>query len=80
MYLWPFTSEKLGLGWLPWVLSEESYNGNFFRIANTEVLLIGLVILAAAIIIRTRVEGSDWIRWYMPEQLYRKLKKISSRC
>jgi membrane-bound metal-dependent hydrolase YbcI (DUF457 family) len=74
MYLWPFTTEKLGLGWLPGILSEEAYNGNFFRIANTEVLLIGFVLLVAAIIIRTRVEGTDWIRWYLPEQLYRKRK------
>lgn len=74
MYLWPITSEKLGLAWLPWVLSEEAYNGNFFRIANTEVLLVGLVLLAAAILIRTRVEGRDWIRWYLPAQLYQKLR------
>lgn len=74
MYLWPFTSEKLGLAWLPWVLSEESYNGNFFHIANTEVLLVGLVLLVVAILIRTRVEGPGWVRWYLPEPLLRKIK------
>lgn len=74
MYLWPLSSEKLGLDWLPVILSEEAYNGNFFRIANTEVLIVGLVLLVAAIIIRTRVEGPYWVRWYLPEQLYRKIR------
>jgi hypothetical protein len=74
MYLWPLNPEKIGLGWLPWVISEETYNGNLFHIANTEVLLIGLLLLVVAILIRTRIEGTDWIRWYMPELLYRKLR------
>ena len=59
MYLWPFSTEKMGLGWLPGILSEDTYNSNFFHIANTEVLLIGLVLLIAAIIIRTRVAMSN---------------------
>jgi hypothetical protein len=72
MYLWPFSHEKMGLGWLPVGGSEESYLVNFFHIANMEVLLIGFVVLFIAILVRTRVEGSAWVRWYLPEKLYRK--------
>ena len=72
MYLWPFSHDKLGLAWLPVNGSEESYNADFFHMANTEVLLIGLLLLLLAMLVRTRVEGSGWIRWYMPESVYRK--------
>jgi hypothetical protein len=72
-YLWPFSSEDLGLGLLPNILSEEDYFRTFFGIANTEVLIVGLVFLLVAIIIRTYVEGSGWIRWYMPDKVYVKL-------
>jgi len=71
-YLWPFYSQRTGLGWLPVSLSEESYQANFFHIANAEVLAIGMLFLAFAIIIRTRFEGPEWIRWYMPKTFYEK--------
>ncbi|MEI7856258.1 MAG: metal-dependent hydrolase [Methanomicrobiales archaeon] len=70
MYLWPFSREKLGLAWLPVNGYEESYNSNFFHIANTEVLIIGLTVLLIAILLRTWFEGAVWIRWYMPEKVY----------
>jgi hypothetical protein len=70
-YLWPFSSEDPGIGLLPNILSEEDYFRTFFGIANTEVLIVGLVFLLVAIIIRTYVEGSGWIRWYMPDTLYK---------
>jgi membrane-bound metal-dependent hydrolase YbcI (DUF457 family) len=72
MYFWPFSVDKIGLGWLPLNGYEESYNADFFHIANTEVLFIGLGLLLIAILIRTRVEGTGWIRWYMPEGVYRR--------
>jgi len=72
MYFWPFSRERLGLAWLPVGGSEESYSANFFHLANTEVLLIGLVFLLIAILVRTRVEGSGWITWYLPEQICRR--------
>lgn len=72
MYLWPFSNEKLGWGILPMGAGEESYNANFFHIANTEVLLIGIILVAAAVLVRTYVEGPGWIRWYMPEKIYTK--------
>lgn len=70
MYLWPLSSAKIGLAWLTVGLSEENYTSDFFHLANTEVLLIGLAVLAAAVLIRTRMEGPGWIRWYMPECVY----------
>jgi hypothetical protein len=71
-FLWPFSSKVLGFGLLPKILSEEYYVRDFFWIANTEVLIVGLVFLSAAILIRTYVESPAWIRWYMPEIVYRK--------
>jgi hypothetical protein len=72
MYLWPFSSQILGLGLLPNIINEENYLKDFFRVANTEVLIIGILVLIVAMIIRTYVEGTTWIRWYMPESIYKK--------
>lgn len=74
-FLWPFSSEKLGLGLLPNMLFEEDYYRSFFGIANTEVLIVGMAFLLAAILIRTYLEGRTWIRWYMPDKVYVKLFK-----
>jgi hypothetical protein len=74
-FLWPFSSKVLGLGLLPSMMNEENYFKNFLGIANTEVLIVGVVFLLAALIIRTYVEGPAWIRWYMPEKVYVKLFK-----
>jgi hypothetical protein len=73
MYLWPFVTENLGIGILPNIVSEEYYVKDFFRVANTEVLIIGIIFLFVAMIIRTYVEGSAWIRWYLPESIYKKI-------
>lgn len=70
-YLWPFISGDLGIGLLPNIFSEENYFRNFFGIANTEVLVVGLVFLLVAIIIRTYCEGFTWVRRYMPDTVYR---------
>jgi len=73
-FFWPFSSEILGLGLLPNMINEEHYITDFFRIANTEVLLIGLFLLLVAILIRTYFERSSaWIRWYMPDWVYVKI-------
>jgi hypothetical protein len=69
-YLWPFSSEHLGIGLLLNIISEEKYFRNFFGIANTDVVIVGFLFLLVAIIIRTYGEGSTWIRWYMPEKVY----------
>ena len=72
-FLWPFSSEILGLGLLPNVINEENYIRDFFRVANAEVLIIGILFLIVAMLIRTYVEGTTWIRWYMPNSIYIKL-------
>jgi membrane-bound metal-dependent hydrolase YbcI (DUF457 family) len=72
-FFWPFSSEIFGLGLLPSMVNEKNYMTDFFRVANTEVLIIGMAFLLVAIIIRTYVEGPAWIRWYMPDSLYKKL-------
>ena len=69
-FLWPFSSNDQGWGLLPNILTEEEYVRDFFRIANTEVLIVGVVFLLVAIIIRTYIEGPSWIRWYMPDRVY----------
>ena len=73
-FLWPFSTNNKGLELFPDVISSRGhYIASFFRIANTEILIIGLVFLLLAIIIRTYFEGPSWIRWYMPEKLYLKI-------
>ncbi|WP_440949193.1 metal-dependent hydrolase [Methanosphaerula subterraneus] len=69
-FLWPLSSNVMGLGILTEIQSEEDYIRNFFGIANTGVLIMGLVLLCAAVLIRTRVEGRTWLRWYIPSRLY----------
>ncbi|HWS21668.1 MAG TPA: metal-dependent hydrolase [Methanoregula sp.] len=73
MYLWPFITENLGIGILPNIISEENYFRDFFWVANTEVLIIGILVLIAAMLIRTSVEGTSWIRFYLPESMYKKI-------
>jgi hypothetical protein len=77
MFLWPLSHANMGLGWLTVALNEESYfaNADFFHIANTEVLVIGLVFLIVSILIRTLVEGVGWIEWYKPTIIYRNMQK-----
>jgi hypothetical protein len=76
-FLWPFSRNNHGLELFPDVISRRGqYIANFFGIANTEVLLAGLLLLLLAIIIRTYVEGPTWIRWYMPEKVYLKISGI----
>jgi len=71
--LWPFSTKPLGFAILPKMINGQKYVWNYFHIANSVVLIIGLLVLLAAILIRTYVEGPTWIRWYMPEKLYLKL-------
>jgi hypothetical protein len=73
MFLWPFSPEIYGLGLLPNMMNEENYIKDFFRVANTDVLIIGIVLLIVAMIIRTYFEGPTWIRWYMPNSIYIKI-------
>jgi len=78
-YLWPFSTNNRGLELFSGVISSRGhYIASFFRIANTEILIVGLLFLLCAIIIRTYLEGLTWIRWYMPEKIYLKIVKFFS--
>jgi hypothetical protein len=76
-FFWPFSTNNHGLDLFPEVISSRGhYVANFFRIANTEILIGGLLFLLLAIIIRTFFEGPTWIRWYMPEKVYLKISEF----
>jgi hypothetical protein len=71
--LWPISSQEVGFGLLPRIVNGERYRADFFQIANSEVLIIGLLLVLAAFLIRTYFERSSfWIRWYMPDMIYKK--------
>jgi hypothetical protein len=75
-FLWPFSTNNQDLELFPDVISSGGYYiESFFRIANTEILIIALLFLVLAIIIRTYFEGPKW-RWYMSENLYLKISGI----
>jgi membrane-bound metal-dependent hydrolase YbcI (DUF457 family) len=72
--LWPISSQEVGFGLLPRIINGERYKADFFYLADSDVLIIGVLLLLAAILIRTYFERSfSWIRWYMPDRIYRKL-------
>jgi membrane-bound metal-dependent hydrolase YbcI (DUF457 family) len=52
-FLWPFTSKIVSWGILKGPL-------NVFWIANSTVLIIGLILLCGALLLRTRIEGTGW--------------------
>ncbi len=69
----PFSSQEVGFGVLPRIITGERYSDNFFTLANSEVLIIGVLLLLAAALIRTHFErSSTWMRWYIPDPVYRK--------
>jgi hypothetical protein len=69
--LWPLSSERTGLGLLTNMINEETYIRDFFGLANTDVFVIGLLLLFSAFVIRSYAEQSfSWLRWYMPQEIY----------
>ena len=57
-FLWPFTSKVYGIG----IMREVP---NVFGIANSTVLLVGFVLLAIALVVRTVVEGTGWEKVFL---------------
>jgi membrane-bound metal-dependent hydrolase YbcI (DUF457 family) len=53
-FLWPYSPKIFGLG-----IMENTRN--LFGIANSTVLIIGMVLLAGAVLVRTLVEGTERI-------------------
>jgi hypothetical protein len=57
-FLWPITSQKFGIG----IMQETR---NLVGVASSTVLLIGIILLAGAVLLRTLVEGTDWWRVFL---------------
>ena len=50
--LWPLTTQEFGVG---------SYHADFYGIADTKVLIWGIVFLIAAVALRTLYERKNWL-------------------
>ena len=57
-FFWPISSRMLGIGIMP-------ETRNFFGIANSTVLLVGIILLAGAVLVRTLVDGKGWWRVFL---------------
>jgi membrane-bound metal-dependent hydrolase YbcI (DUF457 family) len=57
-FLWPITTQIFGIG----IMQETR---DFFGIASSTVLLIGIILLAGAVLLRTLVEGTGWWRVFL---------------
>ena len=73
-FLVPFLFMMMAMPYIiPKLRIKGHYVRDFFHIANTDVLIIGLLLLLGALLIRTLYErSSSWIRWYMPDMIYEK--------
>lgn len=58
-FFWPITSHKFGIGMF-------HYSVNFYGIADSGVLMIGLILIGFSAILRTAFEGTGWIRRMLP--------------
>jgi len=57
-FFWPISSKVYGIG-----IMSETYN--FFGIANSTVLVVGIILLAIAVLVRTLVDGKGWWRVFL---------------
>ncbi|MBN1195496.1 MAG: metal-dependent hydrolase [Methanomicrobiaceae archaeon] len=57
-FFWPLSESRLGLGVV-------FYVRDFFGIADSRVLVVGLLLCALAVLVRTAVDGRGWTRHYM---------------
>jgi hypothetical protein len=57
-FLWPITSYAFRIGIL-------EGPRNLFGVANSSVVLIGIILLVLAVLVRTLVEGTDWWRLFL---------------
>ncbi len=53
-FLWPLSSQRFGLGVL-------DYSPDLFGVADSQVLVIGLFMVALCAMLRTMYEGGDWM-------------------
>ena len=64
-FFWPFTTHYFGIG----ILTEIPYD---LIIANSEVLLVGILLLSGAVCIRTLVEGKGWWKVFLKGGIFGK--------
>jgi hypothetical protein len=60
-FFWPFSSETYSIAVI-------EYSKNFYGIANSTVLLVGIILVILAAAIRVAYEGKDWIWCYLPKK------------
>jgi hypothetical protein len=60
-FLWPFTDQILGIGLF-------AYSRDFYDIADTQVLILGLILLAGAVALRRHFDR-DWPASWIPAGL-----------
>ena len=58
-FFWPITSQKFGIGLF-------DYSTNLYGMADSGVLLVGLILIGFSAILRTAFEGNGWIRRMLP--------------
>jgi hypothetical protein len=57
-FFWPFSFQDSGIGIL-------AVTRDIFGIANSEVLVIGILLLTGALLVRTLVEGKGWWKVFL---------------
>jgi membrane-bound metal-dependent hydrolase YbcI (DUF457 family) len=53
-FFWPITSREFGIGMF-------HYSANFYGIADSGILMLGLILIGFSAILRTACEGTGWI-------------------
>lgn len=68
-FLWPVFDQKLGIGIL-------DGTRDLFEIANTEVLILGVILVLLCAYMRTVYEGNDWINRMIIPKYFLKLNGL----
>jgi len=58
-FFWPITSREFGIGLF-------HYSADLYGIADSGVLMVGLILIGYSAILRTAFEGTGWIRRMLP--------------
>ena len=66
-FFWPITSQKFGIGMF-------HYSANLFGIADSGVLMVGLILIGFSAALRTAFEGTGWIRRMLSVNRYFAMK------
>jgi LexA-binding, inner membrane-associated putative hydrolase len=58
-FFWPITSREFGIGLF-------HYSADLYGIADSGILMVGLILIGFSAILRTAYEGTGWIRRMLP--------------